>query len=211
MNWPKTLRELRFPFHRPWWLLLSLAYTGLLYVASLRAGLLDIGDPFWILTAGAAILLSPLYHALLIPSMAKVRSERSADGPVERSAPGRAFPRLVVGELLVNALVIAGAFLFLLPGIYFGVRLAFYKQAILVDDKPTMVAMRESFHRTASWRLALALFGVLAVLYGVATGVDFLVLIVAPTWFLHAGSVAVSAVLLLYVNGFVTASYCGQS
>ena len=211
VNWPKIRSELRFPFRRPQWLLVSLVYTGVLHAASLRAGLLDIGSSFWILTAGTVLLLSPIYHAVVIPWMVAARSERPSDDPAARVDVERVFPRLVVGELLVNALVIAGAFVFLLPGIYFGMRLAFYKQAILVDDKAPVAAMRESFRRTAEWRLALGLFGALAVFYGVATGVDFLLIIVAPTWLLHVGSVAVSAVLLLYVNGFITTSYCSGS
>ncbi|MBU0596151.1 hypothetical protein KJ567_05665, partial [Candidatus Bipolaricaulota bacterium] len=179
MNWPKILSELRFPLRRPRWLLLSLAYTGLLYAASSRAGLVDIGNPFWILTAGSAVLLSPIYHAVLIPWMVAARSAQAGDGEAPRVDVEKTFPRLIIGELMVNALVIAGAFVFLLPGVYLGVRLAFYKQAILIDDKPPMAAMRESFRRTANWRLAFVLFGALAVFYGVATGVNLLLLVVA--------------------------------
>jgi len=210
VNWPKILSELRFPFRRPEWLLLSLAYTGLLYAASLRAGLLDIGNSFWILTAGTVVLLSPIYHAVLIPWMAAARSKPVGKEPAARVDVVRVFARLVVGELLVNALVIAGAFLFLVPGIYFGVRLAFYKQAIIIDDRRPVVAMRESFRRTANWRLALVLFGGLAFCYAIATGFDFLLLAVAPAWLLHVGSVIVSAILLLYVNTFVTTTFCSR-
>jgi len=211
VNWPRILSELRFPFQRPQWFLLSLVYTGLLYAASLRAGLLDVGNSFWILTAAAALLLSPIYHAVLIPWMAAARSGGSREGLAARKDLERAFARLVVGELLVNALVIAGAFLFLLPGIYFGVRLIFYKQAILLDDLAPAAAMRESFRRTGDWRLALALFGGLAACYAMATGFDFLLLVAAPLWLVHVGSVIVSATLLLYVNALITASYCARS
>ena len=220
VNWPKLLSELRFPLRRPVWLLLSFIYTGLLYVASLQAGLLDIGSSFWILTAGAALLLSPIYHGVLIPWMLTARLETSEGDSKAANGIGvpnggrgtrvdveRTFARLVIGEFLVNALVVGGVLVFLVPGIYFGIRLIFYKQEIIAGDASPIVAMRESFRRTADWRFAAVVFAVLAGCYGIVTGIDLLLLMVAPPWLVHAGSITASALLLLYVNSFVTAFY----
>lgn len=223
MNWPKLLTELKFPLRRPAWLLLSFLYTGVLYAASLQAGLLDIGSSFWILTAAAALLLSPIYHAVLIPWMLTARSEISEAGSAATSGIGasngareirvdveRTFARLVIGEILVNALVVAGVLVFLVPGIYFGIRLVFYKQEIIAGDSSPVAAMRQSFRRTADWRFGLVVFAVLASCYALVTGIDLLLLMVAPPWLVHAGSVTASALLLLYVNSFVTVFYASR-
>jgi len=212
MSWRRLLSELRFPFQHPEWFILTLVYSGILHGASLRADLFDIGDPFWILTAGVVILLSPIYHAMLLPGMI---ARRCAAGDVMRGARSpveSTLARLIVGELMVNALVIAGALVFLLPGIYLGVRLAFYKHEIIAHDRPATLAIRDSFAKTRDGRTALLIFGALGVCYGTAFGIDALLLgSTTSPWLIHAGSIGVSTLLLVYVNSFITARYCTRS
>jgi len=212
MSWRRLLSELRFPFRHPEWFVLSLVYSGILHGASLRADLFDVGDPFWILTAGVVILLSPIYHAMLLPGMIARRCGAGEITRETRSPVESTLSRLIVGELMVNGLVIAGALVFLLPGIYLGVRLAFYKHEIIAQDRPTTLAIRESFGKTREGRMALLVFGALGVCYGAAFGIDALLLGAATApWLIHAGSIAVSTMLLVYVNSFITALYCARS
>ena len=133
----------------------SLAYSSAIYLSSLRADLLDISDPWWIVTLGLVLLLSPVYHTFVIR-----RTTASVTGQVFglRDLPMESFGDLVVGELLVNVLVILGGALFLLPGIYVGLRSIYYKQIIVLRKARSLSAIRESFRMTVDPRSVFQMF-----------------------------------------------------
>jgi len=199
----QSKRALRLSFQHPRWILLSLVYTGACYAANQHAGLFDIDDPLWILTVACLLLLSPIYHGLLILGVIEGVVAKTERISVFVAVCG-AFPGLVLGELLTAAAVMVGSLLFLLPGIYIGIRLVYYKQALLIDRRSLWEAFRESFRRTAGGRQAACLLGCLAVFYGVGIGIDWLLVATAPSWLLHPVTVSISAFLLTWINVLFT-------
>ncbi len=205
--WESASRVLLFPFRRPSLLLLSVVYSGLLYAAVLRAGILDVANPYWVLSVGALLLLSPIYHALLLPAIERALRGAPADWRSALRAWHVSFPRLFVGELVVGAAVVVGGLLFLIPGIYAGMRLIYYKQSIVLDREPIGAALRASAQATADQRSTVGLFFRLAALYGCILGLDTLFIAYAPDAAVHVGSVLGSALLLVWMNVLVTTSY----
>jgi len=205
--WERTSRLYLLPFRYPALWGLSGAYAAVLYVALLRAGLLEIESPFWVLSVGALLLVSPLYHALLLPATAGALRGERADWRGVLSTAAVAYPRLLIGELIVGAAAAAGGMLLLIPGVYVGLRLVYYKQAIVLDGLPWTAALRRSMERTIEWRPIARLFSHFVVLYGGALGADWLLAVYASNTALHIGSVVASALLLGWLNVLVTASY----
>ncbi len=184
----------------------STVYAAALYGVSLQASIYDIRSPLWILTVGAMLLLSPLYHGMIIGWLA--RDGAGGGGrPGPASSALAAFPRLFGGQLLVNALVLAGAFLLLLPGIYVGLRLAFYKQGIVIDGLRVGDALRSSMQRTAA-PAALGVVAIaLAVFYGAAFGLDAVVFRLGAGPWGHVATIVVTGILLSGLNGVLTEMY----
>jgi len=164
-----------------------------------------------VLTVAAIILLSPVYHAAYIRMAEGVLIGNPKTRADVSSAVFDYFPALIVGELLVNAVVILGGLLLVLPGVYLGTRLAFYKHAILLDGARPLPAMRESLRRTANWKRALSVFLLLALFYGISVGVGFALAGVPAMWFADIVGIAVSGLLLAWVNLLLTDIYIGDT
>jgi len=208
--WKRLRRSLLLPLRFPALLALSVGYSGLLYAASLQAGFLDVWNPYWVLSVGGLLLLSPIYHALLLPAIASALRETRMDWRAVLSDTQDLFPRLFLGELVVGAAVIAGGLLLLIPGIYIGMRFIYYKQSIVFERKSAIPALRESLRVTLDWRSTVGLFFCLAALYGVAVGLDSLLTTFASDVVVHVGSVAGTALLLVWMNVLVTSSYVNR-
>ncbi len=188
-------------------LVLSVGYSGLLYAAGLQADFLDVRNPFWVLSVGGLLLLSPIYHALLLPAIAAALRGTRADWRAALRDAQDQFPRLFLGEVLVGAVVIAGGLLLLIPGIYVGMRLIYYKQSIVFGRRSAIHALRESLRMTLDWRSTIGLFFGLAVLYGCAVGFDSLLVAYAPSLIVHVGAIVGTALLLIWMNVLVTSLY----
>ncbi len=210
-TWERLRRVLLLPLRFPVLLALSVGYSGLLYAASLQAGFLDVRSPYWVLSIGGLLLLSPIYHALLLPAIAAaLREETCTDWRAVLSDAQSLFPRLFLGEIAVGAAVIAGGVLLLIPGIYVGMRFIYYKQAIVFEQKSAILALRESLRVTLDWRSTVGLFFCLAALYGVVVGLDSLLITFASDVVVHVGSIAGTALLLVWMNVLVTSSYINR-
>jgi len=207
-TWKRLRRVLLLPFRFPALLLLSAGYSGLLYAANLQAGFLDVRNPYWVLNIGGLLLLSPVYHAVLLPAIvAALQGGIRSDWRAVLSDAQGLFPRLFLGELVVGAAVVAGGVVLLIPGIYIGMRLIYYKQFIVFERRSAIPALRESLRMTGDGRSTIALFFHLAVVYGCAFGFDSLLVLRAPSLVVHAGAVVGTTLLLAWMNVFVTSSY----
>jgi hypothetical protein len=182
----------------------SLLYAGVIYASTLRADFLDIGDPWWVVTVGLVILLSPLYHALVIQAVAAHAEHRPFS---LRDIPMESFGGLVAGELIVNASVALGSMLFLLPGIYIGLRAIYYKQSIVLRKARAVEAVRASFALMTDSRSLLWMFLLLAGAYAVLLGTDFFLLPVSTAPWIHPIAILISAAFLAWVNGYITLSF----
>jgi len=181
--------------------LASLAYSSVIHLSSLRADLLDVGDPWWIVTVGLVLLLSPVYHALAIgKTAALVRGEAFS----LRHLPLESFGELVAGELLVNAFVVLGSALFLLPGIYVGLRSIYYKQIIILHKSRSVAAIRQSFSMTVAPRVVFQMFLLLAVAYCIPLSIDYLLPPATQAWWIHPIAVLVSTSFIAWVNVYIT-------
>ena len=181
----------------------SLAYSSAVYASSFRANLLDIDDPWWIVTVGLVLLLSPIYHAFVIRKTAAYQAGLTFS---LREMPIESFGDLVVGELVVNALVVLGGMLFLLPGVYVGLRSIYYKQITVLHKSRPLQAIKQSFLLTRNPRVVLTLFLFLAITYCFPLGIDFLL---PPTqaWWVHGIAILVSTAFIALVNVTITLSF----
>ena len=209
-TWETVRRLLLVPFRFPGILAVSMAYSGLLYATSLHASFLDIRNPYWVLSVGALLLSSPIYHTVVVPMIDAVSGDRSSE-PVKwriviEHAYG-AFPWLLLGEIAVAAAVATGSLLLVLPGIYIGMRLVFYKQAIILEQRVLSDALRRSLQLTQRRGAMGRLFVGLSVLHGCAIGLDLLLASVASNAVIHVGAVIGTGLLLAWINTLVTASY----
>ncbi len=192
------------PLSRPILLIWALVFVGVLYVANIQASLYDIGNPRWVITMAYLILLSPLFNGVFI-LLVRAHQERetiSLGGAVARTLS--CYVPLIIGEGLVNLIVVAGGLLFVLPGVYFGLRLIFYKQEILIGgSRHTTDALRKSLARTTDRRGILSLLGALSLLYSPTLAVFFLP--VSLFWDLVA--VLLSAIVFVWTNSLLTLIY----
>jgi len=140
------------PFRQPLLLIWALVFTGLFYLVNRQANLYEIAKPGWVITMATIILVSPLFNGGFI---LLVQAQRKG----EKLPPGQALVRtlssyspLIAGEFLVNGIVAVGGILFVIPGIYFGLRLIFYKQEILIGGARGTAALKMSIARTQEWR-----------------------------------------------------------
>ena len=184
--------------------LASLVYSSIIHLTSLRADLLDIGDPWWVVTVGLVLLLSPLYHAFVVGKAAAL--VRGEPFPL-RHYPMESFGDLVVGELLVNAFVVLGSALFLLPGIYVGLRLIYYKQIIILHKARPLEAIRQSLRITMAPRVVFQTFLLLAGAYSIPLAVDYLFTSATPAWWVHPIAILVSTSFIAWVNVYITLSF----
>ncbi len=208
--WERLRRGLLLPLRFPALLGLSVGYSALLYAASLQAGFLDVRNPYWVLSVGGLLLLSPIYHALLLPAIASALQGTRADWRAVLSDARDLFPQLFLGEVLVGAAVIAGGLLLLIPGIYVGMRFIYYKQSIVFERKSAILALRESLRMTLDWRSTVGLFLCLAALYGCTVGLDSLLITHAPSLVVHVAAITGTALLLVWMNVLVTSSYVNR-
>ena len=208
--WGRLRAGLLLPLRFPALLAVSVGYSGCLYAASLQAGFLDVQDPYWVLSVGGLLLLSPIYHALLLPAIASALRGTRADWRAVLGDARDLFPRLFLGEVVVGAAVIAGGLLLLIPGIYVGMRLIYYKQSIVFERRSAIYALRESLRMTLDWRSTFGLFLCLAALYGCTVGLESLLVVRAPSLLVHFGAVIGTALLLVWMNVLVTLSYVGR-
>jgi hypothetical protein len=208
--WERLRSGLLLPFRFPELLALSVGYSGLLYAASLRAGFLDVRNPYWVLSVGGLLLLSPIYHALLLPAIATALRGTRADWRAVLDDARDLFPRLFLGEVVVGAAVVAGGLLLLIPGIYVGMRFIYYKQSIVFERRSAIPALRESLRLTLDWRSTVGLFLCLAVLCGSTVGLDSLLVARAPGLAIHVGAVTGTALLLVWMNVLVTSAYVNR-
>lgn len=200
-------RVLSLPFRRPLLLIVALIFSGVLYASNLQASVYDIQNPKWVLTMAILILFSPLFHGAFI---LLVRAYEMGKAIPAQRALAQTLPlytRLVASEILVNLLVIGGAFLFVLPGVYVGLRLTFYKQAILIDRAPLNAGLKESFRRTAGWRIPLFLLLLLSPFYGLAILVGYAVMMFPLGAFGEAVGLATSALTFAWMNTLLTTLY----
>ncbi len=200
-------RALSLPFQRPLLLLLSLFFVVILYAMDSQATLYEIENPKWILSMGTFILLSPIFNGMFI---LLVHGERIGKPLTLSQAFTRVLPcygQLVAGEIMVNLGVFVGFLLLFIPGAYLGLRLIFYKQAIVIDGASGITGMRTSLAMTQDWRDLASLLRFLAILYAPTF------LVVGATIALPLGSIgnwiarAVSVLTFAWVNTLLTDMY----
>ena len=117
------------------------------------------------------------------------------------------FSDLVGGELLVNVLVILGGALFLLPGIYMGLRAIYYKQIIVLHKARSLSAVRESFRMTVDPRTVLRMFLFLAVAYCIPLAIDLVLTPAIQALWVHSIAILVSTSFIAWVNVYITLSF----
>ena len=200
-------RALSLPFQRPLLLLLSLFFVVILYAMDSQATLYEVENPKWILSMGMFILLSPVFNGLFI---LLVHGERTGKRLTLSQALTRVLPcygQLVAGEIMVNLGVFIGFLLLFIPGAYLGLRLIFYKQAIVIDGASGTAGMRTSLAMTQDWHDLAFLLRFLAILYAPTF------LVVGATIALPLGSIgnwiarAVSVLTFAWVNTLLTDLY----
>lgn len=182
----------------------ALVYSTAIHASSARADILDLANPWWILTAATVLLLSPVFHALVIQSA--FASLRGLPFRL-RDIPAESFGSLVAGEFLVNGAVILGSIFLLLPGVYAGMRLIYYKQSIVLHKTRVLASVRESLLLTADGRRLLGVFVVLGLSYCVPLAIDFLVLPAVDALWGHVLAVVVSSVFVAWINVYLTLAF----
>jgi len=209
MSLPATRAILLLPFRRPRLFLAALVYSGLLYGASFLAGIDEIMDPYWVLTMAVLLLLSPFFNGVSILSL-HARNDKGATLWRALTRTITCYPRLVVGELVVNGLVILGSLAFLVPGVYLGLRLIFYKQAILIDDASLIASLQASAARTTGWRIPVMLLLLLTPFFAVPAAMSYATLAFSLGASGEVLTVVVSAAGLVWVNALVTSVYAPE-
>jgi len=207
MNSARVKRLVRISLADPYLVAISLSFAALLFAANQQANLYDIQNPRWVLTMGLLILLSPLVHSLFLTRVRTILQQGPSSIKHGFAASAAFYPRLVTGEVLVSLVAAAGLFLLLLPGIYIGLRLSLYKQAIILEGKSLTAALRESMVRTSSWPALGSILLVLAPIYGMEVLVGYLSgTLLSEDWG-TAVAVLASAAGFSLMNTFLTAIY----
>jgi len=153
------------------------------------------------------ILLSPFFHGVVILRVRGVESGKEITTWQALLQTAVSYPRLVVGEILVNLVVVAGLFLFILPGVYVGLHLIFYKQAILIDHAAGATALKVSSRRTAGWRISVLLLALLTPFYGFVILIGYVVTVFSLGAFGEGLVVVASALSLIWTNTLLTSLY----
>lgn len=200
-------RIVLLPFKRPLLLLISTIFTAVLYAPNSQAGVVDIHNPKWVMTMATFILLSPFFHGVYILLAREYEMGKTLPMRQALSQTASLYPRLVMGEILVNLGVVAGLFLFVLPGIYVGLRLIFYKQAILIDRASGITGPQTSFRRTAGWRAPLFLILWLAPIYGGVVLIGYAVATYSLGIFGEGLAIIGSILSFAWANALLTSLY----
>ncbi len=191
------------PFRQPLLLVWALAFTGIFYLVNRQANLYDIANPRWVITMATLILVSPFFNGgFILLLQARRNGEKFSLGQA-MSRLTQNYGSLISGEFLVNLIVVAGGILFVIPGIYFGLRLIFYKQEILIGGAHGTAALKMSVARTRQWQGTLSLFGSLSLFYLPAVAVFFVP--VSLAWDLYA--LFASALTFAWTNILLTRIY----
>lgn len=187
--------------------LASLIYSSAIQLSSLRADLLDIANPWWVLTIGLVLLVSPVYHLVVIGQVASFHRHESF--PL-RSLPLETFGDLVLGELLVNALVVLGSAFLFLPGIYVGLRSIYYKQIMILQKARPVEAIRESFRLTRQPVALVRMFLLLAISYSLPLVVEYLLAPMTQAWWIYLLGILISTAFLAWINTYITLLFVDQ-
>ena len=169
----------------------------------------EVSTSFWAV-AGASLLAALvgllLYQVLTGAITRNIAAEVAGqDLDLEQSYRfgfARLGPVLVV-SILVGLATLLGLIVFIIPGIYIGVRLAVSTQALVVEDKRGTEAMRRSWDLVGGhwWHAAFTLL-VAALITGVVNGV-----ITAPfgagAWFLQGIAAAVATTVTMPYGALV--------
>jgi len=209
MSSAQVRRLIRISLVDPYLILISLAFAAVLFAVNQQASLYELRNPRWVLTMSVLILLSPLVHVLFLT---RVRAVLEQGSPPRKTGITAYYPRLVIGEILVSLLAAAGMFLLLLPGIYIGLRLSFYKQAVIFDGKSLTAALKESMACTVGWRIPGVILLILSPIYGLEILIGYLVgAFPLGIWGIILAILASAAGFSL-MNTFLTALYlkCGS-
>ncbi len=210
MNFGPVKHIIAIPIKDPVLLGLSITFAGILFATNQQANIYDIQNQRWVITMAALILISPFAHTIFIMRMRALLERDTSSIATELAAGGALYTRLVGGEILVGLISAAGMLLFILPGIYIGLRLSFYKQAIILDGKTISGALRESMIRTVHLRLLGILLLIYTPIYAgevlVAYAVDALPIGIFGPILL----VVVSGLGFAWVNALLTAIYLHQ-
>lgn len=197
----RSRQAARFLIQAPSIGLVSLVYSSAIHLSSLRADLLDITDPWWVVTIGLVLLSSPIYHLVVI---GKVDALQRGESFPLRTVPVETFGDLVLGELLVNALVVLGSAFLFLPGIYIGLRAIFYKQIIILHKARPVEAIRESLRLTMPPRVVLQAFLFLAASYCLPLAIEYSLAPITEAWWIHPIGILVSTSFIAWVNVYIT-------
>lgn len=210
MNSVRVKRLAHIALLDPYLIILSLAFSAVLFATNQQANLYDIQNPRWVITMGVLILLSPIAHSLFLTRVRVTLGKGNGSLRDGIGASAAFYSRLVGGEVVVSLIAAAGLFLLLLPGIYIGVRLSLYKQAILFDGKTMTAALRESMARTASWSVIGIIFLVFALIYGMEVLVGYL----AGTFLTQRWGIVIAVIAAALgfsgINTFLSAIYFVQ-
>jgi len=201
---------LLFPFRHLALLWLAVCFSVILYLGNSPASIYDIQDPYWVIPIATLILLSPLWHGLFILLMNGyyTKSPISITEALSHAIP--LYTRLFVGEILVNLLVIGGALLLFVPGVYFGLRSSFYKQAISIGGSTTLAGIKDSFTRTQGWRIPSMLLLLLSPFYALAFLFSYVVSAITSGIVGEALVILVSALMFAWTNILLTVIYLNQ-
>ena len=201
---------LLFPFRHLALLWLAVCFSVILYLGNSPASIYDIQDPYWVIPIATLILLSPLWHGLFILLVNGYYSKSPISITEALSQAIPLYTRLFVGEILVNLLVIGGALLFFVPGVYFGLRSSFYKQAISIGGSSTLAGIKDSFTRTQGWRIPTMLLLLLSPFYALAFLFSYVVSAIASGIVGEVLVVLVSALMFAWTNTLLTVIYLNQ-
>jgi len=201
---------LLFPFRHLALLWLAVCFSVILYLGNSPASIYDIQDPYWVIPIATLILLSPLWHGLFILLVNGYYSKSPISITEALSQAIPLYTRLFVGEILVNLLVIGGALLFFVPGVYFGLRSSFYKQAISIGGSTTLAGIKDSFTRTPGWRIPSMLLLLLSPFYALAFLFSYVVSAITSGIVGEALVILVSALMFAWTNILLTVIYLNQ-
>ena len=204
-------RAVTIPLKDPVLLSLSLVFAAILYAVNQQANIYDIHNHGWVITMGALILLSPVVHALFLTRMRADLEQHTSTVTTGLTTGGALYTRLVGGEIAVSVLAAAGMLLFVLPGIYIGLRLSLYKQAILFDGRTVAGALRESMIHTRSSRQWGSILLIYSLIYGGEVLIAYGVEVIPTGVFGDALLVVVSGLGFAWLNAVLTAIYLQQS
>ena len=195
------------PFRSPLLLLVALIFSGILYAVDIQASVYDIQNPKWVITMAILILISPLFSGVLILLIYGINTGKAILVRRALTQTLSSYIHLVVGEILVNLVVLAGSFLFVLPGIYLGLRLCFYKQVILIEGATATAAIKGSFRQTVGWRIPGSLLLLLAPFYALAILVGYVVTRLPLGLFGEGLALAASTLTFAWTNTLLTTLY----